>query len=134
MIPVQKLFLLTTILAFSILACHNDSLNHNMEDQDPPVISLSAPTAMDSISGVVAISGMVTDESMHEMSIVVSQDSDGTVLFSSAPVVHDLTSYTIAEMWTPAGITAETAVTLTVTAEDHSSNIATAEVKFTVKP
>ena len=114
------------------MACHKD--NQDADDHHAPVINITTPTAMDSISGVVAIKGVVTDEGLHKMSIKVTQDSNGSILFSAEPEVHDLTTYSFTEMWTPSGIAAETAVTLTVSAEDHGANMDTSVVKFVVKP
>lgn len=126
---VQNLLLLTILLSLAAVACHKHD-----DDNNNPVITIASPTTAASISGVVAIAGLVTDESLHELTIKVTKDSDNSELFKATPEVHDLTSYTIAEVWTPSGIAAETAVTLTVTAADHSENIVTQTVKFTVKP
>ncbi len=129
---IQNFLLLITLLSITAVACHKD--DHHHDDTANPVLVITAPTANASIGGAVTIAGKVTDGSLHEMSIIVTKDSDNAVLFTATPTVHDLTSYTIAEIWTPVGITAETAVTLTIVAEDHNSNATTATVKFTVKP
>jgi hypothetical protein len=127
---IQNLLMLALLLGFTAVACHK----HDDDDSNNPVITITAPAIDASISGAVTIAGLVTDESLHEMSIKVTKDSDNSELFSATPEVHDLTSYTIAEIWTPAGISAETAVTLTVVAEDHNSNAIATTVKFKVKP
>lgn len=124
----------TLIIAAALFVTFNACKNKSEEDINDPVITLTSPAADASISGAVSIAGRVTDESLHELSITVNKDSDNTTLFTSAPEVHELSDYTIAETWTPTGIAAETAVTLTVTAEDHSSHSATKTVKFKVKP
>lgn len=126
---IQNYVLLAFLLAVSIIACHKHE-----DDTNNPVVTITAPTVNASITGDVVIAGVVTDESLHAMTIKVTKDSDNSELFSAAPEIHDLTSYTIAEVWTPNGITAETAVTLTVTASDHSDHAVTTTVKFTVKP
>jgi len=126
---IQNLLLLTLLLSFVAVSCHKHE-----DDENAPVIVITAPVADVSISGIVAIAGLVTDESLHELSIKVTKDSDNSVLFSAAPEVHDLTSYAIAEVWTPTAIAAETAVTLTVIASDHNDHSVTSTVKFKVKP
>lgn len=131
MTKIKNLLLLTLLVSFTSVACHS---HDEEEDADAPVITLTTPTLDASISGAVTIAGLVTDASLHEMSIKVTKDSDGSELFSATPEVHDLTSYTIAEIWTPAAIAAETAVTLTIVAEDHHENKATTTVKFKVTP
>ena len=127
-----KSFLFATLCLLTVAACHK----HDDTDTIAPVLTITSPAADASIAGAVAITGAVTDESLHELLITVTKDSDGSVLFVPAvdPEVHDLTSYVINETWTPVGITAETAVTLTVTAEDHNSNKVVKTVKFKVKP
>jgi len=129
---IQNLLLLITLFSITAVACHKHE--HDDDDATDPVLVITAPTVNASISGAVAIAGTLTDESLHEMSITVTKDSDNSMLFTAMPTVHDLTSYIIAETWTPVGIAAETAVTLTIVAEDHSSNMVTQTVKFTVKP
>jgi len=129
---IQNLLLLITLFSISAVACHKHE--HDDDDATDPVLVITAPTVNASISGVVTIAGTVTDMGLHEMSVTITKDSDNTVLFTATPNVYDLTSYIIAEVWTPVGIAAETAVTLTVVAEDHSGNMVTQTVKFTVKP
>lgn len=128
---VQNVLLLVLLLGFTAVACHK---HDDENDKNNPVITITSPAIDASISGAVAIAGVVTDESLHELSIKITKDGDNSELFSATPEVHDLTSYTIAETWTPSGIAAETAVTLTVVAEDHHSNAISTTVKFKVKP
>ena len=123
--------ILFAALCLIAAACHH---HDDENDTNDPVLTISSPTSDASIAGAVTISGTATDESLHEMSIVVTKDSDSSELFKSAPEVHDLTSYTIAEKWTPSGLTAETPVTLTVTVEDHNDHKVVKTVKFKVKP
>lgn len=112
-------------------ACHK---HDHGDDATPPELTITSPSADAVISGAVAISGTVTDESLHEMTIAVSRDSDNAELFKAQPKVHDLKSYTIAETWTPSGLSAETAVTLTVRVEDHSKHQVEKTIRFKVKP
>lgn len=126
----QNLLLLLAIAAFTFAACHK----HDEDDTAAPVVTLETPTDGAVLSGEVHVHGTVTDASLHEMSIVVTKDSDGSELLSAEPTVHDLTSYSFDEHFTPSGLTGETDVTLLITVEDHSSNKTTKTVKFKVKP
>lgn len=129
----QNLLLLAAIsISVAFFACKNDK---DEDDTIAPVLTISSPTVGVSISGAVNITGTLTDESLHELLLTVTDDVTGDTLYVPAtdPEVHDLTSYTINETWTPS-VTAETAVTLTVLAEDHSSNETTKTIKFKVKP
>ena len=132
MTNIQKLLMLTVSLATLLISCKHET--DVPDDANPPVITITSPIESESIAGGVSISGMVTDESLHELRIKIVTDFDGSVLFTASPEVHDLTSYEILEFWAPAGIASEIGVTLVVTAEDHASNITTSEVHFTVKP
>lgn len=134
----NKLFLtLGLLLSLGIFlpACHKDAAHeHNDEDVTPPAIVISSPVADAAISGLVAIIGKVSDESLHELRIKVTRDSDDKLLFSKSPTVHDLTEYDFDLSWTPVDITDETAVTLSVQVEDHSDHSVTQTLKFKVKP
>lgn len=129
---ILPLLLLGLFAAFLTPACHDHE--HNEDDTVAPTITLEAPAVNDIVSGAVRIHGVVEDESLHEMSIVVTKDDGGAVLFSASPTVHDETSYHFDESFTPAGLTGETAVTLTITVEDHSALTTTKTVAFKVKP
>lgn len=130
----QKQLTWLLFAAFALTALSACKKNTEENDTNPPVISITSPAENAAIAGAVSITGKVTDESLHELTIKVTRDADNVELYTQAPTVHDLTEYDIAYSWTPAGISAETAVTLTVTAEDHSSHVVTQTVKFTVKP
>lgn len=129
----QNLLLLFALFisVVSFNACKDDDDDH-AADTTAPVLTIEDPTEGASISGEVHIHGDVTDESLHEMEIKVTQDSDGAELFKANPTVHDLTEYQFDEHFTP-GVLAETPVTLTITVEDHSDNVTTKTVKFKVK-
>jgi hypothetical protein len=121
--------LFINVLAFN--AC-KDGGDDN-EDVNAPVLTTEDPVEGESISGEVHIHGKVTDESLHEMEIKVTQDSNGAELFKATPTVHDETEYHFDEHFTPT-VATETPVTLTITVEDHSDHTTTKTVKFKVKP
>jgi hypothetical protein len=124
-------FFFVTLLLISISSCHK----HGEEgDTTNPVLSISSPMADESLIGAISIKGTASDnDTMHEMSIIVKKDSDGSELFKATPTVHDKAEFTINETWTPTGISAETAVTLFITVEDHNTNKTEQSVKFKVK-
>ena len=125
------LALLAAALLFTP-AC-KDEHEHSDEDLNAPVLTLEGPGEGESISGEVHIHGKVTDESLHEMEVKVTKDSDNSELLKVAPTVHDKTEYSFDEHFTPS-VAAETPVTLTITVEDHSANKTVKTVKFKVKP
>lgn len=127
-----KLLIAASIFAASFAACKDDD---DTTDKNAPVVTITSPTAGESISGEVHIMFSVTDESLHELLVTVTDDATGDTLYIPAedPEVHDLTSYDFHDHFTPT-IAAETDVTLNILAEDHSDHTTTKTVKFKVKP
>jgi hypothetical protein len=121
--------LFVSLLSFG-LACHS---SHSSTDEIAPLVTVKSPTSGDSFPGPITIKGDISDESLHELTISIKLDSDKSELFKATPTVHDLTEYTFLETWTPTGLNPETAVTLYITAEDHSANITEKTVSFKVK-
>jgi len=115
----SNFFMLAVFSLLTLASCHK----HNDEgDTQAPVLTIEEPTEGESISGEVHFHGKVTDESLHEMEIKVTKDSDGSELFKATPTVHDKTEYDFDEHFTPSGLTGEIPVTLTITVEDHSDH------------
>ena len=123
-----KFLLFAALCFFTVAACHKDEADNNA-----PVVTVIEPADNASVSGEVHIQIHVTDESLHEMEVKVTKASDGSELYKATPTVHDETDYTFHEHFTPS-VTAETAVTLTVTVEDHADHSTVKTVKFSVKP
>lgn len=117
---------------FVFNACKEDH-DHDENDVTAPILTVEEPVGGAVISGEVHIRGTVTDESLHEMEIKVTVDATGTELFKVTPTVHDLTEYHFDEHFTP-NVAAETAVTLTITVEDHNHVSSGIELSFIVKP
>jgi hypothetical protein len=68
------------------------------------------------------------------MTVVVTRNSDGKVVFTEDVTVHDEISHDYDKWFTPTGLTGDTPMTLTVEVEDHDENKTTKTVKFTAKP
>ncbi len=123
------LFALLCLL--TIAACKDD--HDHGDDTVAPSVTIHTPTENESVSGEVHVEITVTDESLHEMDVTVTKDSDGSILYTDSPSVHDKTEYDFHEHFTPT-VTEETPVTLTVVVADHSDHTTTKTVKFKVKP
>ncbi len=126
----NSLLFLAGVLCLTLVACKNDP---EPVDANDPVLTIIRPAENEAFTGEVHIELNVTDESLHEMSIKVAKDSDGSVVYEDAPEVHDLTDFDYHEHFTPAGLSGVTDMTLTVEVEDHSSHKVTKTVKFTVQ-
>ena len=129
----KHIFLLTAFVSVMVTfaACKDDD---NSEDTTDPVVTIESPAANAVIQGAVDIHIHVTDESLHEMEVKVTKDSDGSVVFEETPTVHDETDYHYEKSFTPSGLSGDTPMTLTVTVEDHSDHVVTKTVKFIAKP
>lgn len=128
----SKFFILVVFSLMMLTSCHKHDENEG--DIQAPTLTIDDPVEGESISGEVHIHGKVTDQSLHEMEITVTKDSDGAELFTANPTVHDKTVYDFDEHFTPSGLTSEIPVTLTITVEDHSDHSTMKTVKFKVKP
>ncbi|HLP50411.1 MAG TPA: DUF4625 domain-containing protein [Chitinophagales bacterium] len=117
-------FILIAALAFTISGC---SKKENMA----PVIDIEEPTnnRMISLGDSIHIEGVVTDdESLHEMSVIVTNTANVKVL-EEYPTVHELSTYSFHYHFHPM---ATGTYTLTVTAEDHDGKAGTATRTFMV--
>ncbi|HLP21203.1 MAG TPA: Ig-like domain-containing protein [Chitinophagales bacterium] len=124
-----KTFALVALL-ISAIAVTIGSCSKKTENQ-PPVVNLEEPAANETfaLSDSVHIEGTVTDdESLHEMSVVVT-NATGNKVFEQYPTVHELTTYSFHYHFHPG--TAGT-YNLEVTAEDHDGERATATRAFVV--
>ena len=126
----QILILFAGLLCLPFVACKNEK---DDTDTTAPELTITSPTENEAFTGEVHLELTVTDESLHEISIKVTKDSDGSIVYEDAPEVHDLTDFEYHEHFTPAGLSAATAMTLTVVVEDHASNVTTKTVKFTAQ-
>lgn len=127
-------FLILFALIISVFTFNACKEEHDEGDTAAPELMIESPAENASISGAVDIHIHVTDESLHEMEVKVTKDSDGVVVFEDAPVIHDETDYHYETSFTPSGLTGVTPMTLTVTVEDHSGHSTTKTVKFTAAP
>ncbi len=123
----KNLLFIGLVLLFS---CHS----HDENDVNPPKLTISSPSAgaIFKNGNEVKITGLVTDESLHELSIQVQSKSDNSVLFKSTPEVHDKTSYDINEVWKPALAADTTLVYLAVEVYDHNDHKATDTLNFKI--
>ncbi len=122
----------------SLNSCKKEEDDHGHDDssdKDKPVIAMTSPTAMQVFySGdTVRIKGVVTDESLHEMMIKIIKDSDGSVLFTETPTVHDLKIYNINTYW-KSQVSDHTNARLIVLAEDHNANVSSDTVRIHIMP
>jgi hypothetical protein len=118
--------------ALTLGACHKHD-DEDENDKEAPVLTIESPAENAALKGEIHVHGNVTDKSLHEMEIKVTEDVGGAVLLDVSPKVHDETDFDFDEHFTKA-VSSETAVTLTITVSDHGDNTTTKTVKFKLIP
>lgn len=123
---ITAFFSLSSLLLFST-SCHKNSA-------DIPTLTITAPLADDNFANnqVITIKGEAADaERLHELTIKITDDKTGVILFSSTPYVHDLKSFAFNVTWT-AKVADWTDATVTVIAKNHVDLQAVKTVKIKI--
>ncbi len=121
-----KMFLLVSTLLVA-LSCHKTAYSL-------PTLSIAAPLADDQFTSgqVITIKGDAADAvRLHALSIKITDDKTGAVLYSNEPYVHDLKSYAFNVTWT-AKVSDWTDATVTITAENHDDQQTVKKVKIKI--
>lgn len=130
--------LAATVCLVFISACKKDKEpddDHDPNDKTVPVLTIQSPTDLQMYNNgdTVWIKGTLTDNSLHECYIALKNNADSSILFEQSPTVHDLTSYDINTFW-KSSVKDHTNATLTITAQDHNSNVVTKTVAIHIMP
>ncbi len=110
-----------------VAACHK---HDDESDTTNPVITIKSPVESAVVQGNVTIEVSLTDNGLHEMSMKVTKDLDGSEVYKDSPTVYDETDITLVRMFSLTGLSTITPMTLTITAEDHAGNKSTKSVNF----
>jgi hypothetical protein len=99
-----------------------------------PNLSITSPAVDDNFTGgqVISIKGETSDDvKLHALTIKITDDKTGAVLFTNAPTVHDMKSYSYNVTWT-AKVSDWTDATVTVTSENQESvqTVKTVKIKI----
>lgn len=119
-------FFLVSMLLFTV-SCQKTAT-------DLPTLTIAAPLADDQFASgqIITIKGEAADAvNLHALSIKITDDKTGVVLFSNEPYVHDLKSYTFNVTWT-AKVSDWTDATVTITAENHDEQQTVKTVKIKI--
>ena len=125
---------LLSLLTMNACKKDDDHDHSSSTDSDKPVITMSSPSdsMMYNNGDTMYIKGTVTDNSLHELLVTVT-DANDSILYSQAPVVHDLTSYTIDMSW-KTQVGNHTNASIIVVAEDHNANISSDTIHVHIMP
>ena len=120
-------FLLLLSLCVSV-SCHKTA------SVSPPTLSISSPLVDDSFSGgqVITIKGETTDAvNLHALTIKITDDKTGAVLFTSSPPCHDLKTFAFNVTWT-AKVSDWTDATVSIISENHDEMQTVKTVKIKI--
>jgi hypothetical protein len=121
----------TALLLISSLLC---VVSCKKTDSDAPIVNIVTPLADDQFSGGqdIRIKGDVSDAvNLHALTIKITDDKTGTVLFSNTPAVQNLKTYTYDVTW-KAKVSDWTDATVTVIAENHADIQTTKTIKIKI--
>ncbi len=121
----SKLILFAFISIFAF-ACKKDKI--------APSVSINAPGDGAQASGIVVITGTVTDEFLKTMTLKITKDATGVELWSKTLSLDGLTTFNFNEQFNPGVVVTPTNVTLTVKAADKNGSETSKIVKFTLIP
>lgn len=121
----------TAFLWVSSLLC---IVSCQKSNSDAPIVNIVTPLADDQFSGGqdIRIKGDVSDAvNLHALTIKITDDKTGAVLFSNTPEVHDVKTYTYDVTW-KAKVSDWTDATVTVIAENHADIQTTKTIKIKI--
>ncbi len=104
-------------------------------DTSMPLLILSSPgnNQVFNSGEVIRVTGTVTDNSLYDGSIRITDDADGKVVKEQQYQIHSLQSYDFNFQYT-ATVSVVTNYTVTVQYEDHGLNNVVQSVKIKVNP
>ena len=119
-------FLLVSSL-FIGTSCHKASENG-------PTLAITSPAVDEQVANELPLklTGNVSDaDGLHSMTIKITDDKSGAVLFTKSPNVLNLKTYAFSESWTPK-VTDWVDATVTVVAENHGAKQTMQTVKIKI--
>ena len=121
-----KRFARAWLLVFLFFSCKKED-TFNPNDTTLPVIIIQSPLTGDLAQGTILIKGKASDtENLRDLSLHITRRGDSAVLFEKTFDVRELPFYLITENWTPADISEDTELKLTVTASDYGNHTVSA--------
>ena len=108
----------------------------NNDDSIPPVITIYTPVTdqVFSSGNTINVTGKVTDVGgLYRGSIRITNDANGALLKEQLYEIHGFQLYNFSTSYTTS-VTAVSNYTVTVSFEDHGTNVTTASVKVKVNP
>jgi hypothetical protein len=130
----KRSILFLSLAIAGLYACKKD--NNHETDTEKPVINIIEPAANDSFPGngdSVHVELYISDnDELHEVTMKITNPADSIVFSDSAHL--DQSSFSYHRHYYPSGISATTAMKLSVSASDHHGNVDTKSLTFYLKP
>ena len=123
-------FLLVSATLFLYTACKKN--DETAAPATPPTVSMTSPVENDQMLGgqLLKIKGQISDAAgLHTLSVKITDDKTGAILFQSTPTVLNMKTYTLDASWT-VKVNDWTDATMTVTATNHAAMQTVKTVKF----
>ena len=128
---IRPYFLFFTLAIFLTIACKK---NNETTPATAPTLTIASPVETDQPSNgqTLKIKGQVGDAAgLHTLTIKITDDKTGAVLFQSTPSVLDAKTYILDTSWT-IKVSDWTDATMTITAANHAGLKTEKVVKFKV--
>ena len=146
MLHQKKLLLLTVILAALVSACSKSAGSGEDDgggvhvvtpnDTTAPVLTINTPTLNQvfTTGNAITISGNVSDDyGLYQGYIRITNDANGFELRKQAYEIHGIKSYNFSLSYTPV-VSVVSDYTVSVSFEDHGTNVTTKSVKVKINP
>lgn len=117
----KKLTYLSTVVIAIALVFGSCKKEEHIESNEKPSLSIVKPSdkAVVKSNETIAIEGTVSDPSLHELVIKLTNTKTGSDVLFEAPIVHDLKTYTFNYSYTPS-VSTSTNFILEVIVINHS--------------
>jgi DNA/RNA endonuclease YhcR with UshA esterase domain len=146
MLHQKKLLLLTVLFTALVSACSKSADPGEDDgggvhvvtpnDTTAPVLTINTPTANQvfTTGNAITISGNVSDDyGLYQGYIRITNDANGFELRKQAYEIHGIKSYNFSISYTPV-VSVVSGYTVTVSFEDHGTNVTTRSVKVKINP
>jgi DNA/RNA endonuclease YhcR with UshA esterase domain len=141
-----KLLVLTVVFTALVSACSKSAGSGEDDggavhvvtpnDTTAPVLTINTPTANQifTTGNAITISGNVSDDyGLYQGYIRITNDANGFELRKQAYEIHGIKSYNFSLSYTPV-VSVVSDYTVTVSFEDHGTNVTTKSVKVKINP
>lgn len=123
----KRVFIILSSFVFVYASCKKEDdhdHDHGTEDTTYPVVTVNTPadSSVYHNGDTVFIDALASDNSLHQGTVLIKDDTTAALYYDQYPYIHDLTSAQISYQYVVSGITQNSAATLSFNIEDHASH------------